>query len=209
MADITVPNGTRPKATTVNSLPVPLLIPAASHDDTADRSVSYISYENLAPSPATIAISQNVNTTSGTAIVTITGATFTYSGVAGTYDVRVGDAVDGTGIGDSARVLSVNSPTQLTLSVNSTATGVATDIVITPPTYDVNLLAIVKDFTQTASTLSVRVRVFRSDGTSNIDSDGDGVDESTFATYGAALIDKRIDINLDTLLANQRSARSA
>jgi len=208
MADISVANGTRPKSVQENSLAVPLLVPNPIKDDVNDRAVYYVQYENLPPVPATIEITENITTTSGNAVLTIAGATFTYNGVAGDYDVRIGDGVAGTGIGVSAKVLSINSATQITLDTNSTASGTINDLVITPPTYDANLLAVVLDSTQSKSVLSIRVRVFRSDGSTNIDSDGDGADDSTYLDYGTALVDKKVDINLDTVLTNQRNNRT-
>lgn len=209
MADISITGGTRPKSTTTNALTVGLLVSADSHNDTTDQSVEYIQLENMPPVPSTISITEDIATTSGNGVLTITGATFTYNGTAGDYDVRVGDAVAGTGIGASAKVASINSATQITVDVNSTASGTINDLVITPPTYDANLLALVKDYSVTGSVLSVRLRVYRSDGSTNIDSDGDGADNSTFATYGTALHDVTTQINLDTFLANQRNSRAS
>jgi hypothetical protein len=209
MADVTLTGATRPKSAITNSVSVPILVTADSHNDTTDQSVEYIQFENLPPIPATIEPSEDVATTSGNAVITITGATFTYNGTAGDYDVRVGDGVAGTGIGASAKVASVDSATQLTLDVNSTATGTINDLVITPPTFDSNMFAIVKNYTVSGSNLTLRVRVFRSDGSSNIDSNADGADNSTWADYGSAVQDVSVQLNLDTFLTNQRNNRAA
>lgn len=209
MADITLTGGTRAKSAVTNALAVELLITADSHNDTTNESVEYIQLENMPPVPATISITENVDTTSGNGVLTITGATFTYNGQAGTYDLRPGDAVAGTGIGASAIVLTVDSATQITVDVNSTATGTINDLVVTPPTYDANVLAVVKNYSVSGSVLTLRVRVFRSNGMANVDSDADGADNSTFADYGTAIHDVTTQVNLDTFLAAQRNARAA
>lgn len=209
MADVTISGASRPKSTTTNDVSVPILVTADAHNDTTDTSVEYIQFENLAPVPATIEPSEDVDTTSGSAVITITGATFTYNGTAGDYDVRVGDGVAGTGIGVSARVQSIDSATQITLDTNSTATGTINDLVITPPTYDANIFAIVKNYSASGTTLSLRTRIFASDGSANIDSDGDGADNSTWANYGTAIHDVTTKINVDTFLTNQRNNRAA
>jgi ribose 5-phosphate isomerase len=50
--------------------------------------------------------------------------------------------------------------------------------------------------------------VFLSDGTKNIDSNGDGADESVYTDYGNAILDRSFSVSTDTFLSNQRSARS-
>lgn len=209
MADITLSGGTRAKSAITNSLPVNILVSVDSHNDTIDESVEYIQLEDMAPSPTTIAVTDNIDTSLGNPTITLSGATFTHNGVTGDYDVRVGDSVTGTGIGVSARVSSVDSPSEITLSVNSLATGTITDLVVTPPTYDVNVLAIVKNYSVSGSILSLRTRIYRSDGSANIDSDGDGSDNSSYSDYGSALHDITTQINLDTFLTAQRNARAA
>jgi hypothetical protein len=207
MPDITL-TGSRPKAETKNVLNVNLGSVAPVHNDTTDQTVEYVTMEGVAPSPASISITENIDTTNASAVITITGATFKFGSTNGDYDVRVGDSVAGTGIGVGAKVASIDSPTQLTLDVVSTATGTINDLVITPPTYDAKLFSIVKNYTQSEGTLTVRVRVFLSDGTKNIDSNGDGADESVYTDYGNAILDRSFSVSTDTFLSNQRSARS-
>lgn len=197
MADLNL-QGYRIKAVPQVPLNVELLSSGITHDDVNDTAVEYIQLENVAPVPATFAITTDVTTTLGNAIIT---------GDFSSYDIRPGDGVSGSNIAFGSKVAAVINETTISLDQNSTATGTINDVVITPPTYSPNVFAIAKNFSISGSTLTMRIQVQRSDGLLNNDTDGDGVDNSTYLEY-PTYIDQTIQVDLDTFLTNLRVDRS-
>lgn len=196
-ADITPVAGFRPKATQTNSL-APGLLVTLTNDNTNKRFDVKVQHEDVTPSPSSFTVA-SVATTSGNAIITKSN---------GFANVRVGDTVSGTGIGSSAVVVSKQSNSQVTLSVNSTATGSVT-VTFTPPVFDANLFIVRHTVTMQGFSLQLNVKVYASNGTVNVDSDADGADNSTVADYGDPLLDQTVPLNLDTWLTNVRVARGS
>ncbi len=198
MADISISGGTRPKATLTASLPVPLLVGSETPNDTNDNTVQYVMLENVAPNPSTF-----------TAVGNTTNGSSTISSSAAFASVKVGDAVSGSGIAGGSRVTAKASDSSITLNNAATGAGTGTTLTFTPPTYDVNIFGIVKIFTVSGSQLSMNIKVYRTTGAANIDSNADGADESTYLNYGNAVTDFTITADLDTILENNRVARPA
>lgn len=197
MSDLTL-QGYRTKAVPQAPLNIELVSSGTTYNDSTDTAIEYIRLEDLAPIPATISVNTDVSTTLGNSLIT---------GSFSSYDIREGDGISGTGIALGSKVASVINSTTISLDQNCTASGTSTNIVITPPTYDANVFAITKDFSISGSTLSMRIKVLRSNGLLNNDFNGDGVDDSTYLDY-TTYIDQVIQVDLDQFLSSIRVARN-
>lgn len=197
MSDLTL-QGYRTKAVPQAPLLVSLVSSGTEHNDLTDSTVEYIRLESAAPVPATIPILTDVSTTLDNAIIT---------GNFSSYDLRPGDLLEGVGISFGSKIAAVINTTTISLDQNCTITGTATDVVVTPPTFDSNLFSITKNFTMSGSTLSMRVKVLRADGRLNKDTNGDNIDDSTYLDY-KTYIDQTIQVDLDSYLSNLRISRN-
>lgn len=198
MADITLATpGTRQKASTTNTLNPPLVI-TNTINDASDLLETFIRYEDLAPNPATFTV----------ASCTVTSGSATVSKTSGFANVRVGDAVSGTGIPVGAKVLSKTDDSTITLSANATATGTPT-LTFTPPTMDATMLVVRKSFSMTGATLNMTLSVYKSDGTKSKDVNADGVDDVTVADLGDPVLSQVIPMDLDAWLTAIRVARGS
>lgn len=201
MGDINL-SGSRPKSTTTNPLAPGINTPAAVANDTTKQLVQRIEYENLTPNPTSITVSDC--SSDGSATITTTG-NFLTSGI------KPGDQLDGAGSPVEVAgltVLSVESATSLTASGAPTGAFGPAAIEFDLPIFGALLMAVRWTFTMTESNVTIRQETFVLDGSTAVDSNGNGEDDVDLSNE-RAVDDKTYKITLDDYLANARVAQSA
>lgn len=199
MADITVNGATRDKSVTTNAVPFPLLAPTATLNDTADTIEQLIQFEDVTPSPSTIVVADC--TTDGTTTLTSTNSFITAG-------IKPGDAISGTDIAVGARVVSVATDgLSLVMSLAATGSTGALSITFTPPVFDATIAAVRTTLSANGDQFVIRVDLFTSNGSVNVDSDGDGADNATIDDLSLVKT-MQATIGVESLQGNLRIAQS-
>lgn len=192
MADIAISGGTRPKLATTLPLSLALIGATPVYNDTDNIIDSYYRIEDLDPPSFTVA---SVTTTNESATITTTGNGFA--------NVRVGDAVSGTGIAGGAVVQTKTNNNSLVLSAASTASGTIT-ATFNSPAFDASLYGIRQELSISGSILSIKASIYRftGDQASNANTGNDGL---SFASSSAVKFSEATaTIDLDAYLEAAR-----
>jgi hypothetical protein len=145
--------------------------------------------------------------------ITIIGATLvsgntTVTIPSGSIDqVRVGDAVTGTGIAANSKVTAVNK-TNNTITLNNAATANGTQaITVDSPDTDGTLYAVELKHTLTGSSLKIEPTIYLYDGSKVSDKSGSGDDAAATSDAASNVSIPGLAIDLDGFLTKARVAR--
>lgn len=194
---ISIAGMTRAKRDQVVSLPVDVEGKDPVHEDGSDRILQRFVLKNVTPDP-----------------IALTGATWTTNdGVVNlaqaNNNLRLGDAVTGTGIAANSFIQSIQSPTQFTLNNTPSQAGSNSSLTVTPPTFDATLMIVATRFAGTSSQLVSSQEYYTFDGAQAFDANRNGDDEATInvATAGP-LTSPPSSIDLDAFLVKARKAKT-
>jgi hypothetical protein len=146
---------TRPKKTTTIAFVDPPNITTTVTENNTNKTVTIKTVDTVDPASFTVT---GCATTNNNDTLTTTLAKFA--------EVRVGDAVSGTGIANGTTVSAKNSNNNsLTLSANATATGSGVTITFNPPEITYVLQTIVLSISGSGSSLVIDGVLYQYDGT--------------------------------------------
>lgn len=194
---ISIAGMTRPKLNQTVSLPVAIEGKNPVHEDGSDRILQRFALKNVTPDP-----------------IALTGATWTTNdGVVNlaqaNTNLRVGDAVTGTGIAASSHIASIQSNTQFTLNNTPEQAGSNSSLTVTPPTFDATLMIVATKFTGTSSQLMPSQEYYVFDGSQAFDANRNGDDEATINVASAGpLTSPPSSIDIDAFLVKARKAKT-
>lgn len=193
---INLDNLTRPKATTTDTVTAALTVASAVEVDSTEES-HFIPIRLGATDPSSFTVS-SVATTNGSATITTTSNGFA--------NVKVGDALSGTGIAVGATVSAKASNTSLTMSANATATGSIT-LTVDPPSGTPTVLALKVVYSESGNILSFKPYLYVYDG--SLAPGVNGSDANYTTVFELQSKDgKPMNVDLDAFLTNYRVFRA-
>ncbi|MGL5075105.1 MAG: hypothetical protein ACRDBG_04605 [Waterburya sp.] len=181
---------TRDKLAATNNLTVSIAQGTTGEVDGASESFfTPYNFNSITPPPFVVA---NCTTTNGNSQVTTSANGFS--------NVRVGDAVSGTGIAANSEVTAKANDNTITLNNNATAAGTVS-LTFTPDAFSPTIFAVEINFDKNGSKLGISPKIHFYDG-------GNGGDGATTTNSSSVIPLPRTEVNLDDFLNKCRVPRT-